>query len=72
MPSPCLQKVKDLKIGLNFVADTARDIVDIVFVLDVVSASINAKEFEESKIFGKNYLEYFSIAPGHSQVRDFS
>ena len=67
MPSPCLQKVKDLKIGLNFVADTARDIVDIVFVLDV-SASINAKEFEESKI----YLEYFSRAPGHSQVRDFS
>ena len=71
MSSLCLQKVKDLKIGLNFVADIARDSVDIVFVLDV-SASINAKEFEESKIFFKNYLEYFSIAPGRSQVRDFS
>lgn len=62
-----LQKVKNLEVDLNYVSQHARSIVDIVFVMDV-SGSIDNNEFEESKVFFKNLLEYFSIAQGHGQV----
>ena len=65
------QKVQRLKIDLNYVSEHARSLVDIVFVLDA-SGSIADSEFQQSKTFVKDFLEYFSIAPGHGQVGDIS
>lgn len=59
-----------MEIDLNYVSDHGRSIVDIVVAMDV-SSSISDHEFEEAKVFFKNLLEYFSIAPAHGQVSKY-
>ena len=42
--------------------------VDLVFVLDR-SGSVSKKEFNQVKQFMRNFLEYFSVAVMHTQVK---
>ena len=41
--------------------------VDLIFVIDR-SGSVTQTSFKKAKEFVKNFLDYFSIAPLHTQV----
>ena len=62
-----LRKVERVELDLQYVVEHARGAVDIIFVMDV-SGSIDGEEYDQSKIFVKDFLDYFSIAPDPSQV----
>lgn len=61
------QQAAKIAIDATWIDTRAKDIVDIVFVVDE-SGSVGPSNFNRCKDFMKNFLDYFSIAPGHSQV----
>lgn len=65
------QKAKQLQIDAKWIDDNAGKVVSIVFVVDE-SSSVGEKNFEICKDFIKNFLDYFSLAPGFAQVFIFS
>lgn len=56
-----------VKYDATWIDKDAKDMVDIIFVMDR-SGSVSRTAFAQAKSFVKNFLDYFSIAPLHSQV----
>ena len=64
-----IQKVvaDQVKYDATWIDKNAKDMVDLIFVIDR-SGSVTQTSFKKAKEFVKNFLDYFSIAPLHTQV----